>query len=171
MANGSTEAWLPVPGMEGRYDVSDQGNVRSWVANRRRLPHALVPFVRQKGYLAVRIRANDEAPIRNWLIHRMVLLAFIGEPPANDAVARHLDGDPTNNRVGNLSWGTYQENQLDTVRHGRHLNANKSHCIHGHAFDAENTGHRVRDGRTTRYCKACGRDEKLRQKLRQASAA
>jgi hypothetical protein len=33
-------------------------------------------------------------------------------------VCRHLDGDPSNNRVRNLRWGTYSENEADKLRHG-----------------------------------------------------
>jgi hypothetical protein len=32
---------------------------------------------------------------------------------------RHLDGDPTNARPGNLCWGTHKENAADAIRHGR----------------------------------------------------
>lgn len=32
---------------------------------------------------------------------------------------RHLDGDPGNNALSNLCWGTRQENAQDKVRHGR----------------------------------------------------
>jgi plasmid maintenance system antidote protein VapI len=31
---------------------------------------------------------------------------------------RHLDGDPMNNRVENLTWGTRAENMHDRTRHG-----------------------------------------------------
>jgi len=52
-------------------------------------------------------------------VHRLVLLTYVGKPPSPDAQARHLDGNPLNNRVGNLQWGTREENMADMVRHGR----------------------------------------------------
>jgi len=44
--------------------------------------------------------------------------AFIGPyPPGQET--RHLDGDPLNNSVGNLCYGTRAENMQDRVRHKR----------------------------------------------------
>jgi hypothetical protein len=51
-------------------------------------------------------------------VHRLVLRAFVGEPPTGH-ISRHLDGDPTNNALTNLKWGTPAENNADMVRHGR----------------------------------------------------
>ena len=50
-------------------------------------------------------------------IHRLVLEAFVGPCPEG-MECRHLDGDPTNNHVDNLKWGTKFENQADRVLHG-----------------------------------------------------
>ena len=51
-------------------------------------------------------------------MHRLVLLAFVGKcPPGKQAL--HRDGDPSNNRLTNLYWGTPLENAADCVRHGR----------------------------------------------------
>ena len=50
-------------------------------------------------------------------VHRLVLEAFVGiRPPGQEC--RHLDGNPENNRLENLCWGTPTENQGDRVRHG-----------------------------------------------------
>ena len=48
----------------------------------------------------------------------MVLSAFVGLRAAK-MQCRHLDGDPTNNGLYNLAWGTSAENSSDTIRHGR----------------------------------------------------
>lgn len=51
------------------------------------------------------------------LVHRLVLETFVGPRPAG-MECRHLDGNPHNNRVDNLCWGTHAENIQDAVRMG-----------------------------------------------------
>jgi hypothetical protein len=50
-------------------------------------------------------------------VHRLVLLAFVGPcPPEQEGC--HNDGNPLNNRLGNLRWDTHQANMGDAARHG-----------------------------------------------------
>ena len=51
-------------------------------------------------------------------VHAFVLRAFRGLRPAG-MVARHLNGIKTDNRLGNLKWGTPGENRDDMFRHGK----------------------------------------------------
>jgi hypothetical protein len=58
--------------------------------------------------------------MRKVMIHQLVLEAFVGPcPPGMEC--RHLDGNPRNNRLGNLAWGTKTENRQDQFRHGTAL--------------------------------------------------
>ena len=50
-------------------------------------------------------------------IHRIVLDAWIGPKPKG-MECRHLDGNPSNNNLDNLCWGTHLENQQDRIVHG-----------------------------------------------------
>lgn len=52
-------------------------------------------------------------PHRTMLAHRAVVLAFDGEPKEHQTDVRHLDGNPTNNRLDNLAYGTRSENMQD----------------------------------------------------------
>jgi hypothetical protein len=51
-------------------------------------------------------------------VHHLVLRAFHGPKPFENAVCRHLDGNPLNNTVDNLKWGTHKENTQDAVKAG-----------------------------------------------------
>lgn len=52
-------------------------------------------------------------------VHRLVLEVFVGPcPPGMEC--RHLDGNPANNNLDNLKWGTHIENSQDSIRHGTH---------------------------------------------------
>ncbi len=53
------------------------------------------------------------------LVHRLMLEAFVGPCPPG-MQCRHIDGNPANNRIENLAWGTRSENVMDAVRHGTH---------------------------------------------------
>lgn len=50
-------------------------------------------------------------------VHRIVLEAFVGPCP-DGFMARHRDGDKSNNAVANLAWGTWPEQVADRRRHG-----------------------------------------------------
>lgn len=53
---------------------------------------------------------------RGW-VHVMVLETFVGPRP-DGCLTRHLNGDASDNRVGNLAWGTVGENTSDRIAHG-----------------------------------------------------
>lgn len=38
----------------------------------------------------------------------------------------HIDGDPTNNNLRNLRWGTRESNCADKIRHGTHSRGERS---------------------------------------------
>lgn len=93
--------------------------------------------------------------MKNKYIHLLVLEAFAGSRP-DGMEALHIDGNKINNNTDNLRWGTSSENNRDIVRHGRHVNARKTHCPRGHALSPENTPdwYKIK-GR--RGCLACSR--------------
>ena len=104
--------WLPVVGFEGRYEVSDEGQVRGLRRGRLLSP----AFVR--GYPSVNLSAGSLRKARK--VHQLVLEAFVGPRPPG-AQARHFpDRDTNNNRLENLSWATPLANQRDRDVHGTH---------------------------------------------------
>jgi hypothetical protein len=50
-------------------------------------------------------------------IHRAVMLAFVGPLP-DGMVTRHLNGNPLDNRLANLEYGSPAENVQDAIGHG-----------------------------------------------------
>lgn len=117
------EDWLPIPGYEESYDVSDLGRVRSldrvvmtkrgaWAYKGRILRPAGAP----DGYLTVRL--GLPGPSRSWAVHLLVLMAFGDPRPQWAQCVRHLDGNSRNNAVSNLAWGTWKEQADDRVTHG-----------------------------------------------------
>lgn len=156
----TAEHWRPIPGYEGRYDVSDQGRVRSW------LGHGVTPPPRilrtdpdRNGYQRVRLSTDGRKSIR--MVHRLVLLAFVGPCPDGQE-GRHRNGDNRDNRLANLGYSTHSVNILDKLAHGTHTNANKTHCPRGHAYTPENTRVQVKRTTASRKCRTCERD---RQRL------
>ena len=68
----------------------------------------------RSGYLWVQVR--KEGRNTKVSIHRVVAEVFLVRSPG--AQVRHLDGDPHNNAVSNLRWGTARENAADRDAHG-----------------------------------------------------
>lgn len=61
-------------------------------------------------YRTATLRHNGNA--KQFWIHQLVLLAFVGPPP-RDYECRHLNSDRLDNRLCNLAWGTVKENADD----------------------------------------------------------
>lgn len=64
------------------------------------------------GYFYAKIRTKPK------VLHRLVLLAFVGDPPSPDYEGCHRDGNRLNNCLTNLRWGTKEDNTADKIRHG-----------------------------------------------------
>ncbi len=116
----STESWRPVVGHEGRYEVSDHGNVRH-VA--RPMQRGCVQFTVRPRLLPKRLggRANNyhrvhlNNPERFAYVHTLVLEAFRGIRPI-DHLGCHRNDDGFDNRLENLYWGTQEDNLADKAR-------------------------------------------------------
>lgn len=137
------ERWRPVPGHAGYYEVSDCGRVRSVertvVARDGRIMSLASQLKNLSpgfgGYVLAQLWRNNEQ--RKVRVHTLVLEAFVGPPPAGTE-CRHLDGNPANNSIENLAWGTSSQNKWDRVRHGNHPSRNRTSCPRGHALAAPN---------------------------------
>lgn len=94
------------------YDFSEIGYVTSFV---KKTPKILKP-IKMGAYVGLQL-LRDDGLLEKIYLHRAIAEAFHGACPAGKE-CRHLDGDKTNNRAENLSWGTRRENVDDKFAHG-----------------------------------------------------
>lgn len=147
---GPSVEWREVDGSPG-YLISDDGRV--WSERSGRL---LKPKPHPSGHLYVQLGRKRTAQV-----HRLVLIAFVGAAPEGHE-SLHRNGDPTDNRLSNLQWGTRSQNLLDAARHGTHYNAKKTHCPRGHEYTPENTRQSPPGRPAHRTCIACQRARQRR---------
>lgn len=100
--------WYEIPEFP-EYYASPSG----YVTHHDRLlkPH----IYNEYGHCQIRFYKNGKQYTRD--LHRLIAELFIPNPEGYPLV-RHLDGDPINNDVNNLAWGTYKDNAEDSIRHG-----------------------------------------------------
>lgn len=108
------EEWRAIPGMDGRYEVSRDGHVRSLARKKpRMLAVCAARSLQGKEYAVVQIKPYGGVKY----VHRLVLETFVGPCPPG-CEARHLDDDGMNPKMSNLAWGTRKQNAADRKRNG-----------------------------------------------------
>lgn len=129
------ELWMPIPGWVGLYEASTLGRIRSldreWVQPHTRTGRPVKMTKKGRvlrtprertGYQRVTLRAPGRKEVRS--VHQLILEAFVGMRP-DGMVCRHLNGDPADNRLCNLAWGTVEQNVRDREDHGRTVRGSK----------------------------------------------
>lgn len=104
----SDERWKGLS--EYRLFVSSCGRCFSVLQNR------LIGSLGRYGYVIAYLHLNGRRV--RMFVHRLILLGFTGPCPKDSPQTRHLDGNPTNNHLKNLRWGTPQDNTDDKYLHG-----------------------------------------------------
>lgn len=107
--------WKDIEGYEGLYSVSYCGKVRSLDRHRVgvcgrvgfKKGRILKPGASTKGYLYVVLYKNRKQ--KNKAVHRLVGKAFVTNPH-NYQCINHKSGIKTDNRVENIEWCTYSQN-------------------------------------------------------------
>jgi len=98
----------PYP-LDPRYHVTTDGQVISYC---KKVARALKPWRKRCGHLSVHIGGCNSTHV-----HKLVLETFVGPAPVG-LECRHLNGDPADNRLCNLVWGTRSQNLSDKKWHG-----------------------------------------------------
>lgn len=70
------------------------------------------PWTAEHGHLHIALGSKFKSGV-----HRLVLLAFVGPAPPGEE-GRHLNGNPQDNRLVNLAWGTKKQNAADRHVYG-----------------------------------------------------
>ena len=122
------EIWKDIPGYEGKYQASTLGRIRSLD---RMVPGKChftgKPFLRKvkgrilrpgrfckAGHLSVVLKHGGIGiPV-----HHLIMKTFIGDTPIGLEIL-HTNGDPKDNRLSNLRFGTRTENILDVYLQGK----------------------------------------------------
>jgi hypothetical protein len=108
--------WRPIPNTN--YLASDEGEIRHVSSEKPR------KLQRQHGgYVYVNLWRNKRLIMVT--VHSLVAAAFLGPRPEGSQI-RHLDGKRSNNRPGNLVYGTAKENAADRERHGKTMRGQRN---------------------------------------------
>lgn len=84
---------------KGLYQVSNLGRVKSFT---RKSEKILTPGISEKGYKQVALCKDGE--IKQYKVHRLVLLAFDYNNYFDGAEVNHKDENPSNNSLKNIEW-------------------------------------------------------------------
>lgn len=79
---------------------------------------ALTPTPVGKKVAHLKVSLSRDGKQTTFLVHRLVLEAFVGPCPEGMEACHDPDPDPTNNRLDNLRWDTPKANGQDRIRHG-----------------------------------------------------
>lgn len=118
--------WRDIPGYEGVYQASNDGQIR------RGGGKVIKPRLKNSGYLFVSLQR------KNFYVHRLIALVFIGERP-NKLDINHINGNKFDNRAANLEYVS----RSDNMRHARELGLHNNRAD-GH-YNAKLTSELVKD--------------------------
>ena len=121
----TTEVWKDIPGYEGRYQASTEGRVKVLGHYEThfdpRLGHDITTYRKERILKPGRFnKYGHVSVILGWRtpgrpVHHIVAETFLGPRPEGHVVC-HNNGNPTDNRLENLRYGTYSENAADIYR-------------------------------------------------------
>ena len=141
------EIWADIPSYGNHYQASTLGRIRvkdrivkkfSWITQsiveQKYKARLLNPSVADKyGHMAVHL--GDKKKKWTVAVHRLVLLAFVGECPKGMECC-HNNGIANDNRLENLRWDTHANNNADRKAHGNYKSG-KDHHMYGKKITQE----------------------------------
>lgn len=114
------EVWKDVPNYEGLYQASNLGRIKS-LPRLDRLGREVKGGIRKQtmantGYLCVPLYAKEggKKTLKLYCVHRLIAETFLPNLD-NKPCIDHINTVKTDNRVENLKWVTYQENNNNPI--------------------------------------------------------
>lgn len=131
-----TEIWKDIEGYEGKYQISNLGNVKSifrvvksgvkHTTTRIYEEKIMKQSLNRKGYCIISLYSNNG--LKNNIVHRLVANAFIPNPH-NLPQVNHKDENKLNNTVENLEWCDAKYNNNYGSRNLKHSKSKSEKII------------------------------------------
>lgn len=103
------EKWKWIPGFEGQYQASTKGQIKSFKINKNE-GRIMSGNTLKDGRKRVNLNG------KKYLLHRLILMTFDPDGQTSElCLCLHLDGNPENNNIENLAWGSYEDNANDEL--------------------------------------------------------
>jgi hypothetical protein len=114
---------LPIPGYEGRYYASTEGDIFSVISGKKK---KLNPIFTEKGYLKITL-TDSFGVSKTFRVHRIILTTFKYVEGYKHLTVDHINNVKYDNRLLNLRWATTKENIARKKVHGTNLVGEKNH--------------------------------------------
>jgi len=108
------EQWKTIPGFDGKYIISENGNIKCTLRNKIINPH--FSGVKRRNYHQITLYLKSKKFTKR--VHSWMAITFLSHNYGNrKIVVDHIDNDPLNNKLSNLQIiSTLQNNIKDRVK-------------------------------------------------------
>jgi hypothetical protein len=117
------EKWLDIVGYEGKYKVSDNGRIKSYLTSKK----GILRKISDNGYGYMFLALCKNGVKKKHRVHRLVTMAFIPNLE-NKPCINHINGIKSDNSVQNLEWCTHSANNKHAYEKGLNNTIGNKHA-------------------------------------------